>query len=162
MSFIETTKNGLTFYINTDHIVAVAKVNGVYHIETTTLKQYEISENIGVGLIDVVSFGRKIEPLYEKEMVDIITDFNVITGKRFKTVPVVDDTRKKLLRLLKEGYRREQFASVVNYFYNEWIDDSKMKQYITPATLFNLKFDTRLETVENRDSHTYQEEIKVT
>jgi uncharacterized phage protein (TIGR02220 family) len=64
---------------------------------------------------------------------DVITSFISITGKKIK----LNDGRKKLISgRMKEGYGLEDFKNVITKKYKQWKDDLKMKEFITPETLF--------------------------
>lgn len=43
---------------------------------------------------------------------------------------------KLVTALIKAGYAWEDFAAVIDHKVNEWGNDSKMRQHLTPATLF--------------------------
>lgn len=57
-------------------------------------------------------------------------------------------TSKKTKDLIKarcnEGFTLEDFKTVIDKKSNEWLNDSKMNQYLRPETLFGTKFESYL------------------
>jgi len=67
---------------------------------------------------------------------EIINYLNKKTGKNFKPV----ESNKKLIRArIKESYSEDDLFRVIDRKVLEWAGDSKMAQYLRPATLFNAE-----------------------
>ena len=66
---------------------------------------------------------------------DIIKFLNEKAGKSFRTNNA--STLRIINARLNEGYSEEDFKLVINSKVKEWKNDSKMKEYLRPSTLFN-------------------------
>ena len=84
-----------------------------------------------------------------KEIIDYL---NEKTGRNYK------HTAKANQRVIKarmnEGYTLEDFKTVIDKKYDEWNNDTKMKKFLRPETLFSTNFDRYLneETESNQKS----------
>lgn len=84
-----------------------------------------------------------------KEIIDYL---NERTGRNYK------HTAKANQRVIKarmnEGYTLEDFKTVIDKKYDEWNNDTKMKKFLRPETLFSTNFDRYLneETESNQNS----------
>lgn len=79
--------------------------------------------------------------LYKK----IIDYFNLKTGQKLSDK--TKHTRTLIEARVNDGYTFENFITVIDKKYDEWIGDSKMKQYIHPDTLFSPKFEKYLNQI---------------
>ena len=83
---------------------------------------------------------------------EIIEYLNEKTGRHYK------HTAKANQRVIKarmnEGYTLEDFKTVIDKKYDEWNNDTKMKKFLRPETLFSTNFDRYLneETESNQKS----------
>lgn len=75
-----------------------------------------------------------------KEIIDYL---NEKANRQFK---VVESHKRHIRARWNEGYRLEDFKKVVDNKTQEWLNDSKMNQYLRPQTLFGTKFDSYLNT----------------
>ncbi|MFC0525807.1 conserved phage C-terminal domain-containing protein [Pontibacillus salicampi] len=70
---------------------------------------------------------------------EIVNYLNHTAGTKYK------HTTKKTQALIKarwnEGFGLDDFTNVINTKVNEWINDSNMKKYLRPETLFSPKFE---------------------
>lgn len=81
--------------------------------------------------------------LQEKELVrEIIADLNAILGTSYR--PDSKGTVKHVQLRLKEGWKLEDFRTVVKKKKASWGDDPKMAVYLRPETLFGVKFESYL------------------
>ena len=84
-----------------------------------------------------------------KEIIDYL---NERTGRNYK------HTAKANQRVIKarmnEGYTLEDFKTVIDKKYDEWNNDTKMKKFLRPETLFSTNFDRYLneETESNKNA----------
>ena len=73
---------------------------------------------------------------------EIIEYLNEKTGRHYK------HTAKANQRVIKarmnEGYTLEDFKTVIDKKYDEWNNDTKMKKFLRPETLFSTNFDRYL------------------
>jgi uncharacterized phage protein (TIGR02220 family) len=75
----------------------------------------------------------KIKDKEEGVYIEILSCFKSIMGKDLK----LNESRKKLINgRISEGYGLEDFKKVIEIKHSEWSKDLKMKQYLTPETLF--------------------------
>lgn len=65
--------------------------------------------------------------------IQCLKSFNQITGKSFKTIPT--DMAKNLC---SKNYSIDEIEKMVEYKNSEWKDNSEMKRYIKPDTLFRV------------------------
>jgi len=73
---------------------------------------------------------------------NIINHLNDLTSSKRK----LTEQRKKIInKWLNKGYSNEDFFKVNIYFNSLWKDNANMEQYIKPETLYNGKFENRLE-----------------
>lgn len=70
---------------------------------------------------------------------EIIDFLNLKTGKKFKA------SSKATQRLIKarfnEGFTVDDFKRVIDHKCSDWLNDSKMSEYLRPDTLFGTKFE---------------------
>lgn len=74
--------------------------------------------------------------------VEIVTYLNDKAHSSFK--PTTKKTKDLIKARIKEGFTVEDFKTVIDIKTNEWINDSKMNQYLRPETLFGTKFESYL------------------
>lgn len=82
-----------------------------------------------------------IEPKENEDAIEVLTYLNKKTGKNFS---INSESNLKFVRgRLNEGYTKEDLKRVIDVMYENWGNDSKMKMYLRPETLFNpTKFQT--------------------
>ncbi|MFP3953108.1 MAG: conserved phage C-terminal domain-containing protein [Candidatus Acetothermia bacterium] len=73
---------------------------------------------------------------------EIISYLNSSAGKRYKATTKV--TRKKIKARWNEGFRLEDFKTVIGKKVAEWLGDPQMETYLRPQTLFSNKFESYL------------------
>lgn len=104
---------------------------------TNTESEYEIEiENKDAIIIELPLI---VETIYDK----IINHYNLKTGQKLKSS--TKSTKKDIDILLKQKFTFENFVTVIDKKYAEWINDIEMCQYIRPSTLFGKKFEIYLE-----------------
>lgn len=85
----------------------------------------------------------------------IVDYLNEKTGKQYK------HTTKKTQSLIKartkEGFSLDDFKQVIDNMSSQWMNDSKMNQYLRPETLFGTKFEGYL---NQQQSNTVDEDWK--
>lgn len=85
---------------------------------------------------------------------EIIKHLNNAADRNFKSTTKA--TRRKINGRWKEGFRLEDFKTVIDKKVNQWKDDEKMQKFIRPATLFQAsKFEGYLN--EQKKSTTKRE-----
>lgn len=73
-----------------------------------------------------------------KEIIDYL---NLKANKKYKYTKT---TISKINARCNEGFTLEDFKQVIDIKCNQWLNDSKMKQYLRPETLFGTKFESYL------------------
>lgn len=74
----------------------------------------------------------------------IVGHLNEKNGTRYK--PDSKDTVKLIRARMNEGYKKEDFISVIDNMCALWKGDPKMDNYLRPSTLFGPKFENYLNT----------------
>lgn len=73
----------------------------------------------------------------DKEVKEVLSYLNEKLGKNFRVA-------KGLLKRFSDGYTVDDAKKVIDNKASEWMQDDKMKRYLTPDTLFSEKFDKYL------------------
>lgn len=73
---------------------------------------------------------------------EIIDYLNKKTGKNFKAS--IKETRQLISQRLQEGFTINDFKKVIDNKTTQWLNNSKMNQYLRPETLFGTKFESYL------------------
>lgn len=99
------------------------------------------------GETDIMS-GNKPDPI---PYASIVSYLNEKAGADFK--PSSKATKDHIRARWSEGFRVEDFQTVIDYKTEEWLSDEKMQQYLRPQTLFATKFESYLQAAKaNRPS----------
>lgn len=81
--------------------------------------------------------------IYSNEIQEIMEHLNKVLNKRFLTS---DKRKRRINSLLSSGnFTVRDFKMVNRYFASSWGESIKMTQYLTPETLYNAKFESRVE-----------------
>ena len=76
----------------------------------------------------------------EKELyISIISHLNKTAGTNYK--PTTAKTKSAIKARLAEGFKVDDFKTVIDKKCAEWIGDEKMEKYLRPETLFGTKFE---------------------
>ena len=104
---------------------------------------------------------RERELELEKDIVvDIIDHLNFICGTKYGAS--TKKTKDFINARIKEGYRLEDFKTVINKKYDEWMG-TEYQKYLRPITLFGTKFESYLNQLdgkckkENKDDEFFKE-----
>lgn len=87
------------------------------------------------------------EPQLEEEVSlsdlerNALTALNSICGKAFRPT---QGNMKHIRARIKEGYKYEEFVKVIQFKLEQWGNDTKMRGYLRPETIFGTKFDSYL------------------
>lgn len=79
---------------------------------------------------------------FTNEMEEILLHLSKLNKRSFSLNAVRE---KRLKVLLENGFTVRDFKAVNLYFTKTWGSDSSMKKYVKPETLYNTKFESRLE-----------------
>ena len=137
-------------YINDTPISQIAKgykSNDYDPINQNTKEELSTTSNNNTR--DIYTTSRNSTRTPYKEIIEYL---NEKTGRHYK------HTAKANQRVIKarmnEGYTLEDFKTVIDKKYDEWNNDTKMKKFLRPETLFSTNFDRYLneETESNQKS----------
>ena len=81
---------------------------------------------------------------YNEDLIieNIISHLSVLTNKKYR----VTNTRKSLIiKWLKKGYSISDFYNVHVYYFLQWGNNPDFSIYLRPETLYNNKFEVRVE-----------------
>lgn len=82
------------------------------------------------------------DELFLKDAMEIVSDLNKRTGCRFT---LTCDAKKMIRVIMAAGYTKEDFFRVHQVMVKKWWDEPKMRDFLRPSTLWQLKkFDERL------------------
>ena len=87
---------------------------------------------------------------------NIICHLNEKTNKHFRTTST---TTRLINTRFKEGFVEEDFFKVIDNKTEEWLNNSKMNEYLRPSTLFGTKFESYLNQ-KSKVPNWYGKEIK--
>lgn len=94
-----------------------------------------------------------------KESKEVIDYLNSKCNRKFKYTP---SSLKDIKARLKEGATIEECKKVIDTKNNEWSNDSKMKRYLRPSTLFGVKFESYLnEWIEPKEKPAHEKPTKI-
>ena len=74
----------------------------------------------------------------------IVEHLNEKAGKRYK--PTSKDTQTLIRARMNDGFKLEDFTTVIDKMCAKWKGDAKMDDYLRPSTLFGTKFESYLNT----------------
>lgn len=99
------------------------------------VKDNNTSFNNTINKDSVDNFSNEKENIPYKEIIDYL---NLKANKKYKYTKA---TISKINARYKEGFTLEDFKQVIDTKCSQWLNDSKMKQYLRPETLFGTKFE---------------------
>ena len=99
--------------------------------ETKVEPNVNVNVNDNVNDKDIYIVGK---PDFMSEIKQIIDYLNQKTQSNFK--PNTEATKKSITARLKEGYTVEDFKRVIDAKVKDWADNSEMREYLRPQTLF--------------------------
>lgn len=107
------------------------------------LKENNLFDSTDEKILSRIGKSKETRNNLNEELEEIINHLNTLTNRNLK----INSAREKRIKALFNSgkYNVRDFKAVNLYFTKLWGNDSKMKQYITPETLYNNKFDSRLE-----------------
>lgn len=123
------------------------KDNNVYTMDTDCIQ----SGRLGKGSIGEVRLGESRlgksnidgqEKKYDKfktEIQEIVSHLNLVTKSNYKSTG--KKTKSLILARLNDGFSVDDFFHVHLVKTAEWINDSKMKAFLRPETLYSNKFE---------------------
>ena len=139
MLILERSKSGtLLTLVNYDNYQDCRDTNG-----TPTRQNNNVNNDKNVK-----NEKKEKKDIYDAQISEIIDYFNQVAGKHYTGRS--ESHRKCITARLKEGYTVEEFKQVIDNMTREWMGDEKMERYLCPETIFNGKFETRLNNTETK------------
>ena len=117
------------------------------NIEENSIEENSIVEN------NIYSLAEQDKIPYK----DIIDYLNFKTNSNYKTT--TGKTRDLIKARFNEGFKLEDFKTVIDKKTNEWLNDEEMKIYLRPQTLFGTKFESYLNQKEKQKKETNIERL---
>lgn len=93
------------------------------------------------SIVDTSNNIKNLKEEYIKAIIYIVDYLNKKAGTNYK--PNTNVTKQKIIARLKEGYKVEDFVTVIDKKVNDWINTDYAK-YLRPETLFGNKFESYL------------------
>lgn len=81
---------------------------------------------------------------FKEQIEEIIDHLAKLTKRQIKVTPT--RTRRIKSLLSSKEYSVQDFKAVNEYFVKDWENNPSLKQYLVPETLYNEKFQSRVET----------------
>ncbi|WP_438967030.1 conserved phage C-terminal domain-containing protein [Flavobacterium sp.] len=122
----------------------IGRVNlpNLLNTQNTYLRIQDNKYNVGLCKNETNEKKNKIP--YE----EIIDYLNKKTNQNYRyTTP---KTKELIFSRWKEGFTKKDFYQVIDNMCNKWINDSKMKPYLRPHTLFSTKFESYLNQSDDK------------
>ena len=108
------------------------------NIEKPTLNNNVITEK---SRSDYRKEKKSKNQVIESDAENIISYLNMIADTNFR---MTNNNLKLVKQLLRVGFTIDEIKKVIDFKTKEWINDSRMRQYIRPQTLFGEKFEAYL------------------
>lgn len=91
----------------------------------------------------------KVKEIYKESIEEIINYLNNKIDTHYRTT--TPKTKQLITARLNEGFKVDDFKTVIDNKYSTWFKDKKMCNYLRPETLFGTKFENYLnEKVKKR------------
>ena len=122
------------------------------HNQTITKTKPNVNVNVNVNdNVNVNGSGSEIEPSEPSPSV-IIKYLNFKTGAEYD--PESPESVELISDLIDQGYEHNDFMKVINNKCSDWMNDSTMRSYLRPSTLFGPKFPEYLAAPESVQAET--------
>jgi len=99
------------------------------------------------------------EPAEKIPYAEIVKHLNIRIGSKYR--PTINKTQSLIKARWNEGFRLDDFKTVIDKKCIEWIGDKEKEKYLRPVTLFGAKFESYLnqlsvtnETIDELDQTT--------
>lgn len=95
--------------------------------------------------------GQAVPDALSNEIAEIVCYLNEKAGTHYKSS--TPKTRQLIKARASEGFKVNDFKTVIDKKCDEWYGDAKMSQYLRPVTLFGTKFESYLNQRDSRPSN---------
>ncbi|MCY7628219.1 conserved phage C-terminal domain-containing protein [Bacillus altitudinis] len=112
------------------------------HDTSTTSGQKEKEKEKEKEKKDILSGNPTVNPETQESEIPfklIVDLLNKVTGKSFRHTSAA--TQRLIKARWNDGFRFEDFKTVILTKTNQWLKDDKMNKYLQPTTLFGTKFE---------------------
>lgn len=127
------------------------------NLEPKCLQNVSTGLGIGIDLDKDITKVSKLKTVDAPPYQEIIDYLNSKTERHFR---VGNDVKRLINARYKDKFTKEDFFKVIDNKCIEWLEDSRMREYLRPQTLFGTKFDSYLNSTPTSKT-TYKEEIEV-
>ncbi|MCY9671736.1 conserved phage C-terminal domain-containing protein [Bacillus pumilus] len=117
-------------------------VDDTLHETSTTSGQKEKEKEKEKEKKDILSGNPTVNPKTQESEIPfklIIDLLNKVTGKSFRHSSAA--TQRLIKARWNDGFRIDDFKTVILTKTNQWLKDEKMNKYLQPTTLFGTKFE---------------------
>ena len=113
--------------------------NGVLSYSNEKANENENDNDNENEVSSPVSSNDTLNDTFSDTCFTIVSYLNEKAGKKFK--PTIAKTKSAIHARLAEGFKVDDFKTVIDKKCAEWIGDEKMEKYLRPETLFGTKFE---------------------
>ena len=106
------------------------------------LKSLSYNEHVEINISIKIGESEKKENQEDVSVSGIIAYLNNICGTSYRTS--TSSTVRHINARVKEGFSENDFKKVIDFLYQLWSKDEKMKAYLRPETMFGSKFESYL------------------
>lgn len=111
-----------------------------------------LSRDVTLQVTQGHAIDKEKEEEKEKELyISIVSYLNEKAGTKYK--PTTAKTKSAINARIADGFKVEDFKTVIDKKCAEWLNDAKMAKYLRPETLFGTKFEGYLNQKEGKEAH---------
>lgn len=97
-----------------------------------------------------------LTPHINNDAEEIISYLNKKTSRSFKPTP---QNIKLIKTRMNEGFKKENFLTVIDNQCDKWLCDDKMVEYLRPITLFSPKFESYLNNTPQKKEDSWIDKV---
>ena len=128
----------------------------IYEIPKLLYRKNEDIKNVDINFVDIknctqlnTNILNTNKEIYKESIEEIINYLNNKIDTHYRTT--TPKTKQLIIARLNEGFKVDDFKTVIDNKYSTWFKDKKMCNYLRPETLFGTKFENYLnEKVKKR------------
>jgi uncharacterized phage protein (TIGR02220 family) len=138
-------------YQNIEGMERIREQTRLRNIEYRKRKKQELISQGDVSVTSHDATDKEEDKEIDKEYISIVSYLNEKAGTNFKAT--TGKTKSAINARLNEGFKLEDFKTVIDKKCAEWIG-TEMQKYLRPETLFGTKFEGYLNAKQGRnDTH---------
>jgi uncharacterized phage protein (TIGR02220 family) len=117
--------------------------------EKPTLEKPTLENRTQLNTNNIKDLNKSNKEIYKENIEEIINYLNNKIDTHYRTT--TPKTKQLIIARLNEGFKVDDFKTVIDNKYSTWFKDKKMCNYLRPETLFGTKFENYLnEKVKKR------------